>query len=76
MSHIETGNTKLSLPVFVELANALDVRTDDLLSDRPSGKAVSVSELEEILHTCSASQARVILDVIRATKIALDKYEA
>ena len=25
MSHIETGNTKLSLPVFVDIANALEV---------------------------------------------------
>ena len=31
MSHIETGNTKLSLPVLVEIATALNVRTDDLL---------------------------------------------
>ena len=33
MSHIETGNTKLSLPVLVDLAEILDVRTDDLLYD-------------------------------------------
>ena len=33
MSHIETGNTKLSLPVFVALADALGVRTDELLHD-------------------------------------------
>ena len=29
MSHIETANTKLSLPVLVALAEALEVRTDD-----------------------------------------------
>ena len=34
MSHIETGNTKLSLPVLVALAAALEVRTDDLLFER------------------------------------------
>ncbi|MGN1118734.1 MAG: helix-turn-helix domain-containing protein, partial [Oscillospiraceae bacterium] len=28
MSHIETGNTKLSLEVFAEIAQALDARTD------------------------------------------------
>ena len=33
MSHIETGNTKLSLPVLVDLAAVLHVRTDDLLFD-------------------------------------------
>ena len=35
MSHIETGNTKLSLPVLVDLADALQVRVDDLLFDSP-----------------------------------------
>ena len=31
MSHIETGNTKLSLPVLVDLASVLEVRIDDLI---------------------------------------------
>ena len=35
MSHIETGNTKLSLPVLVSLAEALEVRTDELLFAEP-----------------------------------------
>ena len=35
MSHIETGNTKLSLPVFVDIAKALCVQTDELLHDTP-----------------------------------------
>ena len=34
MSHIETANTKLSLPVLVDLACALGVRTDDLIFDK------------------------------------------
>lgn len=29
MSHIETGNTKLSLPVLVNLAEILGVQTDE-----------------------------------------------
>ena len=33
MSHIETGNTKLSLQVFADLAAALHVSADDLLFD-------------------------------------------
>ena len=46
MSHIETGNTKLSLSVFVDIANALEVRTDDRL-DNPATATTSTS-LEEI----------------------------
>lgn len=43
MSHIETGNTKLSLPVLVDIAKTLEVRTDDLLFDSPSEKEMSVN---------------------------------
>ena len=35
MSHIETGNTKLSLSVFVKIADVLSVQTDELLYDIP-----------------------------------------
>ena len=33
MSHIETGNTKLSLSVFADIVSALSVQTDELLYD-------------------------------------------
>ena len=58
MSHIETGNTKLSLQVFCDLASALHVSADDLLFDgRPSGKAVCTQEIADLLSRCSPSQA-------------------
>lgn len=75
MSHIETGNTKLSLPVFVDIANALQVRTDDLL-DSPSAATISVSqdEITKVLERCSAQEAKVIVDVVKATKLSIDKH--
>ncbi len=33
ISHVETGNTKLSVELLVELANALNVSLDQLLKD-------------------------------------------
>ena len=48
MSHIETGNTKLSLPVFVELAEALERST--------------------------TAQIRIITEVVKILKTALDKH--
>jgi transcriptional regulator with XRE-family HTH domain len=33
MSHIETGNTKLSLPVCVKIAKALNISIDDIITD-------------------------------------------
>lgn len=74
MSHIETGNTKLSLPVFVEIAQALEVSTDDLLREDLLERKISLHELSEILDSCTAHQLRAITDIAKAAKIALDKY--
>ena len=76
MSHIETGNTKLSLPVFVDIAAALEVRADDLL-DTPATAATTSTSLDEIaavLERCNAQQAKVIADVVKATKLSMDKH--
>lgn len=57
MSHIETGNTKLSLPVLVAMAEALEVRADDLLFDeqRASRDAVC-AEIEGVLEDCTVRE--------------------
>ncbi len=76
MSHIETGNTKLSLPVLVDIAKSLQVSTDDLLreSDEETQSLVA-EEIKFILQGCTSSQLRVILDIVKAAKFSLDKYE-
>lgn len=75
VSHIETGITKLSLPVIVKIADALDVRVDSLLYDEPrGGLSIAVDEIATILDGCTASQARFIADLVRATKQSLDVY--
>lgn len=75
MSHIETGNTKLSLPVLVLLAEALEVRCDDLLYDRESGDYPrGVEAIVEELRGCSSSQLRVIEDTVRSLKISMNKH--
>ena len=76
MSHIETGNTKLSLQVMIRIANILQVRVDDLLSDTgPSDRVASVEEINRLLETCSVSQIRIIEDVISSLIVALKKNE-
>ena len=75
MSHIETGNTKLSLQVLVDIAAALEVRTDDLLNDHAFAvTSAAVEEIATILEKCTVQEAKVIVDVVRATKLSLDKY--
>lgn len=74
MSHIETGNTKLSLPVLVKIANALSVSTDELLCDNLiSSKTVFVNEIADLLENCDNTQVRIITDIVKATKQSLDK---
>lgn len=75
MSHIETGNTKLSLPVFVEIANALCVQTDELLYDVSQIRRTHIKEeLLEILNSCSLQDMYILADVLKAVKTSLDKY--
>ncbi len=75
MSHIETGNTKLSLPVFVDIANALCVQTDELLYDMPQNTKTNMKEeINEILDSCSLHDMYILVDVIKAVKVSLEKY--
>ncbi|MCD7724610.1 MAG: helix-turn-helix domain-containing protein [Clostridiales bacterium] len=75
MSHIETGNTKLSLQVLVDIANALSVQTDELLYDIPQNTKTNMKqEVNEILDSCSMQEMYILLDVLRSIKTALDKY--
>lgn len=75
MSHIETGNTKLSLPVLVEIAKVLDVRADDLLGDgKEFTSSTALEEIATVLESCNAQEAKVITDVVKATKLSMDKY--
>ena len=75
MSHIETGNTKLSLAVFAALAEGLGVATDELLWDTSSGRSSALPQLEEVLAGCSEGQCRIILAVARAARAALKEQE-
>ena len=73
MSHIETGSTKLSLSVLVDIARALQVGTDELLSTQPYiEKSDTVDEIRALVQSCSAAQARVLLDLLKAAKESMD----
>lgn len=75
MSHIETGNTKLSLPVLVNIANTLSVQTDAIIYENPQINKTSIKqELSELIDSCSVNKLNVLIDVIKSTKISLDKY--
>ena len=75
MSHIETANTKLSLPVLVDIACALGVRTDDLIFDKDKmGKDELLEEIALELEGCSNVQLLALRQILSASKEAIDNY--
>lgn len=75
MSHIETGNTKLSLLVLVCISKALEVSTDALLFGLTTAEKDTVcSELSVILSSSSPGQASIYLEMIRNLKSSMEKY--
>lgn len=74
MSHIETGNTKLSLPVLAKIAEELSVGADALLSDAPKpDKAKLSAEVQEILDSFEIDELPVAVEVLRALRDSLAK---
>lgn len=74
ISNVETGNTKLSLPTLIKIANALLVSVDDLLCDNViHSKAVFEKELSELLEDCTKNETCAILEIAKTTKAVLRK---
>ena len=72
MSYIETGSKKPSLETLIQIANALDVTIDELLSDNISAASpVSNTQLNHLLSDCSAYEKRVILLSVQSIKDAI-----
>lgn len=75
MSHIETANTKLSLQVLVNIAEALQVSTDELLFEKSGTvKEDSVDRIISILRGQNETEQKIMIDIFEATAAALQKY--
>lgn len=72
MSHIETGNTKLSLPVLVDIAETLQANTDDLLFSRKIPDSEAATNLIKLLSDCNTQQIKLIFDVAKTIKSSTD----
>ena len=72
MSYIETGSNKPSLETLIQIANALDVTIDELLSDNlAASSTVSNTQINQLLSDCSAFEKSVILLSIKSIKDAI-----
>lgn len=75
MSNIENANTKVSLPVLVDIANALNCTVDQLLCNSLNNNSVASSSIiNDILSDCNNSQKAIIMDMIISLKDSLAKH--
>ncbi len=67
MSHIETGNTKLSLGVLAAISRQLGVRTDTLLlGDLPRSEAEAAAEITALLRGFGEKETAFLLTVVKS----------
>ena len=72
MSHIETGSTKLSLQVLVDLSKVLEVNTDDLIfENKPK---TMINQINKLLSECNENQIQFISNIVKSVKDSLDNY--
>lgn len=72
MSHIETGTTKLSLPVLVDISRVLEVSTDELLfGPAEQRNAETRDEIDSILHSCTPQQRNALIEILKTAKAAM-----
>lgn len=75
MSHIENANTKLSLAVFVGIAEALEVSADTLLYDSSKASVeYAINAVNAIMASCDPRQACIIAEIVRTAKQSMDVY--
>lgn len=75
LSHIETGNTKLSLQVFVDIANQLSVQTDELLNELSQINNTKIKQdIMTLLDSCSTQELYILFDSLKSIKTSLNKY--
>lgn len=72
ISYIETGVKSMSIDTFVDIVNALNTTSDDLLRDSLENTAViTSSSFSELISDCTDYEQKVMLDIATAVKQAL-----
>lgn len=69
MSNIENANTKVSLSVLVNIANALECTVDELLcSNLTINTNATNSIINDIFDGCTKEEKAIIIDVMESLK--------
>ena len=76
MSHIETGNTKLSLEVFAAITETLDCRADELLfGTREVIGSEALGDIVLTLQSLSPKERCVVAEIVKSAAQALKAYQ-
>lgn len=79
LSQIESTRTKLSLPTLINICNALNVTTDNILCDVLTADTTEQlsSDIAEVFNSCSADEVYLMLAVAEKLKqtLRLKKYK-
>ena len=66
ISNIERARTKVSLPVLVKIANALDATLDELACESlRRADSVYVKEIAEMIELCSMERRSLMIEVLK-----------
>lgn len=76
ISYIENGSKKMSLETFVQLANALKIPTDLLLSEQiKSPPIIASQEITMILSDCNVYERLIIVEMVKTLKANLQNHK-
>ena len=69
ISYIETGVRSMSLDMFILIANALDISSDELLIDCLENNLAAINhEFNRILSDCTPAERRILAELLRSAK--------
>ncbi|WP_455124853.1 helix-turn-helix domain-containing protein [Ruminococcus sp.] len=75
ISAIETGTRGISLSLLVDIANALDISSDDILiHNLKNFSSVTSAEWYEIIHDCTLAEKAILMDMLRHMKALLQEH--
>ena len=75
ISAIETGTRGISLPLLVDIANALDISSDDILvHNLKHAHSVTSAEWFEIIYDCTPAEQAILMDMLRHMKKLLSEH--
>ena len=70
--HISAIETGTSLSLLVDIANALDVSSDDLLTHNlKHPNSVTAAEWYELMHNCTPTEKTILMDMLKHMKALL-----